>query len=114
MSTNRDSTTMAAVESDEQEEERCGVSEKRFPTSNCCSDFQNALAVIMDMLDAERGAAADHEKRLINRIDLLTRTFQELSRSSVPNIPNSGSSVSEASLQDLEDLDDSEDAAWHL
>ena len=64
MSTNRDSTTMAAVESDEHEQP-CDVPDNRFPTSNCCRDFHNALAVIMDMLDVERSAAADREKRLI-------------------------------------------------
>ena len=92
MSTNKDSTTMAAVESDEHEQP-CDVPDNRFPTSNCCRDFHNALAVIMDMLDVERSAAADREKRLISHIDQLSRTVQELSRSSALNIPSSGSSA---------------------
>ena len=59
-----------------EEESPCGTSD--LP-SNCWRKFQNALFAILDMLDAERSAAADREKRLMSRIDQLSKTIQELS-----------------------------------
>lgn len=49
----------------------------------CCQHCHGSLATIIDMLDAERSAAADREKRLQSRIDQLSLTVQELARGSL-------------------------------
>jgi len=44
----------------------------------CCCDVHNALAAIFDLLDAERRASEDREKRLLTRIGELSRTVADL------------------------------------
>ena len=46
----------------------------------CCdNDIACGLAAIMDLIEEERSAATDREKRLLSRIDQLARMVQELS-----------------------------------
>jgi len=44
----------------------------------CCCELHTALAAIMDCMDAERSAAEDRQKRLLTRIDQLSREVKEL------------------------------------
>lgn len=44
----------------------------------CCCNFHTALAAIFDLLDSEKRAAEDREKRLMYRVSELSRTVAEL------------------------------------
>lgn len=50
---------------------------------NCCRHCHSSLTTIIDLLNAERSAAADREKRLLTRIDQLSLTVQELAKVSL-------------------------------
>ena len=50
---------------------------------NCGRECHNALATILDLMEVEKREAADREKRLVSRIDLLARTVKDLSGSVV-------------------------------
>ena len=50
---------------------------------NCCRECHNALATILDLMEVDKSEAADREKRLVSRIDLLARTVKDLSGSVV-------------------------------
>ena len=50
---------------------------------NCCRECHNALATILDPMEVEKSEAADSEKRLVSRIDVLARTVKDLSGSVV-------------------------------
>ena len=48
---------------------------------NCCRECHNAFAAIFDQMEVEKSEAADREKRLVSKIDQLTRTIKDLSES---------------------------------
>ena len=45
---------------------------------NCCRECHNSLATILDLMEVGKSEAADREKRLVSRIDLLARTVKDL------------------------------------
>ena len=74
-----DIDSSSSIEANGGRESPCGTPRTRFASSSCCREFQNALSAILDLIDAERSAAADREKRLLSRIDQLSQTVQGLS-----------------------------------
>ena len=69
----------SSIEANGGREFPCGTPRTRFSSSTCYREFQNALSAILDLIDAEKSAAADREKRLLFRVDQLSQTVQGLS-----------------------------------
>ena len=69
----------SSIEANGGRESPCGTPRTRFASSSCCREFRNAPSAILDLIDAERSAAADREKRLLSRIDQLSQIVQGLS-----------------------------------
>ena len=67
------------IEANGGRESPCGTPSTRFASSNCRREIHDALSAIFDLIDAERSAAADCEKRIMPHIDQISQTSQRLS-----------------------------------